>query len=103
MAREEGSEEGVELRSPVGVGERVADVALSVQAAPVSSVLTFTGLLLAVQAVLAFSILRWSWVTGEELAAMEPGVTFAVAIAWLPLRKWVLPLLQVAALLALRR
>jgi hypothetical protein len=36
----------------------------------------------AVQAVVAFSVVRWDWLTAEELALLEIPITFAAVGFW---------------------
>jgi len=48
----------------------------------VSDGLTRAGWVAAAQAVLAFSVVRWDWLTAEELALLEIPVTFIAVGLW---------------------
>ena len=49
---------------------------------PLQDGLTRAGWVAAVQAVLAFSVVRWEWLTTEELAILTIPITFAAVAAW---------------------
>ena len=70
---------------------RAAARALETMDSPGSAVLTFSGLLLGVQSLLLFAQLRWSLFTVEELAGLEPALTFVVGLIWVPVKRWLLP------------
>ena len=44
--------------------------------------LTRAGWVAAVQAVVAFSVVRWEWLTTEELAILTIPITFVAVAAW---------------------
>ena len=44
--------------------------------------LTRAGWVAAVQAVVAFSVVRWEWLTVEELAILTIPITFIAVAAW---------------------
>ena len=44
--------------------------------------LTRAGWVAAVQAVVAFSVVRWEWLTTEELAILTIPITFVAVSAW---------------------
>jgi hypothetical protein len=44
--------------------------------------LTRAGWVAAVQAVVAFSVVRWEWLTVEELAILTIPITFVAVAAW---------------------
>ncbi len=44
--------------------------------------ITRAGWVAAVQAFVAFSVLRWDWATVEELALLEIPITFAAVAFW---------------------
>ena len=44
--------------------------------------LTRAGWVAAVQAFVAFSVLRWEWLTVEELAILTIPITFVAVAAW---------------------
>ena len=43
---------------------------------------TRAGWVAAVQALVAFSVLRWDWLTVEELALLEIPITFVAVALW---------------------
>jgi hypothetical protein len=49
---------------------------------PVTDGLTRAGWVAAVQAVVAFSVVRWEWLTVEELAILTIPITFVAVAAW---------------------
>ena len=49
---------------------------------PIQDGLTRAGWVAAVQAVLAFSVVRWEWLSTEELAILTIPVTFLAVGAW---------------------
>ncbi|KKK48849.1 hypothetical protein LCGC14_3141010 [marine sediment metagenome] len=49
---------------------------------PIQDGLTRAGWVAAVQAVLAFSVVRWEWLTTEELAILTIPITFIAVAAW---------------------
>ena len=49
------------------------------------------------QALVAFSVMRWAWVTGEELALLEIPITFAAVALWGAFDRFVKPHLREAA------
>jgi hypothetical protein len=44
--------------------------------------LTRAGWVAAVQAIVAFSVVRWEWLTVEELAILTIPITFVAVAAW---------------------
>ncbi len=48
----------------------------------ISDGLTRAGWVAAVQAVVAFSVIRWEWLTAEELAILTIPITFVAVAAW---------------------
>ena len=40
------------------------------------------GWVAAVQAIVAFTVLKWEWATNEELALLEVPIAFAAVAAW---------------------
>ncbi|KKN75228.1 hypothetical protein LCGC14_0382270 [marine sediment metagenome] len=48
----------------------------------VSDGLTRAGWVAAVQASVAFSVLRWDWLEADELALLEIPITFIAVAAW---------------------
>lgn len=44
--------------------------------------LTRAGWVGAIQAVVAFSVMRWEWLTVEELAVLEIPITFVAVALW---------------------
>ena len=44
--------------------------------------LTRAGWVAAVQAVIAFSVMRWDWITVDELAILTIPITFVAVAAW---------------------
>jgi membrane protease YdiL (CAAX protease family) len=48
----------------------------------VSDGLTRAGWVAAVQASVAFTVLRWDWLATDELALLEIPITFAAVAAW---------------------
>ncbi len=49
---------------------------------PIQDGLTRAGWVAAVQAVVAFSVVRWEWLTTEELAILTIPITFIAVAAW---------------------
>lgn len=49
---------------------------------PLNDGLTRAGWVAAVQAFVAFSVIRWDWATAEELALLEIPITFLAVAAW---------------------
>ncbi len=49
---------------------------------PVADGLTRAGWVAAVQAVVAFSVVRWEWLTVEELAILTIPITFVAVGMW---------------------
>ncbi len=49
---------------------------------PIQDGLTRAGWVAAVQAVVAFSVMRWDWLTVEELAILTIPITFVAVAAW---------------------
>ncbi len=49
---------------------------------PIQDGLTRAGWVAAVQAVMAFSVVRWDWLTTEELAILTIPITFMAVAAW---------------------
>lgn len=49
---------------------------------PVRDGLTRAGWVAAVQAVVAFSVVRWEWLTTEELAILTIPITFVAVAMW---------------------
>jgi hypothetical protein len=49
---------------------------------PVTDGLTRAGWVAAVQAAVAFSVVRWEWLTVEELAILTIPITFVAVAAW---------------------
>ncbi len=49
---------------------------------PIQDGLTRAGWVAAVQAVVAFSVVRWEWLTVEELAILTIPITFIAVAAW---------------------
>ena len=49
---------------------------------PVSDGLTRAGWVAAVQAAMAFTVMRWEWLTVEELAILTIPITFVAVAAW---------------------
>jgi hypothetical protein len=49
---------------------------------PISDGLTRAGWVAAVQATVAFSVIRWDWATVEELALLEIPITFVAVGFW---------------------
>lgn len=49
---------------------------------PVADGLTRAGWVAAVQAAVAFSVIRWEWLTVEELAILTIPITFFAVAAW---------------------
>jgi hypothetical protein len=49
---------------------------------PIQDGLTRAGWVAAVQAFLAFTVLRWDWLTNEELAVLEVPITFVAVALW---------------------
>ena len=49
---------------------------------PIQDGLTRAGWVAAVQAVVAFSVVRWDWLTTEELAILTIPITFVAVAAW---------------------
>ncbi|KKL85172.1 hypothetical protein LCGC14_1957390 [marine sediment metagenome] len=50
--------------------------------AAISDGLTRAGWVAAVQATVAFTILRWDWATAEELALLTIPITFVAVALW---------------------
>ena len=48
----------------------------------ISDGLTRAGWVAAVQASVAFSVLRWDWLEADELALLEIPITFIAVAAW---------------------
>ena len=57
----------------------------------VSDGLTRAGWVAAVQALVAFSVMRWAWATGEELALLEIPITFVAVALWGAFDRFVKP------------
>ena len=49
---------------------------------PIQDGLTRAGWVAAVQAVIAFSVMRWEWLTVEELAILTIPITFVAVAFW---------------------
>jgi len=49
---------------------------------PIQDGITRAGLVSAVQAVVAFTVLRWEWLTVEELALLEIPIVFVAVGLW---------------------
>ena len=49
---------------------------------PVADGLTRAGWVAAVQAVVAFSVIRWEWLSTEELAILTIPITFVAVAFW---------------------
>ncbi len=49
---------------------------------PIQDGLTRAGWVAAVQAVVAFSVVRWAWLTVEELAILTIPITFVAVAMW---------------------
>ncbi len=49
---------------------------------PVQDGLTRASWVAAVQAVMAFSVMRWDWITVEELAILTIPITFVAVAMW---------------------
>ena len=49
---------------------------------PIQDGLTRAGWVAAVQAVVAFSVMRWDWITVEELAILTIPITFVAVAMW---------------------
>jgi hypothetical protein len=49
---------------------------------PIQDGLTRAGWVAAVQAFLAFTVLKWEWLTNEELAVLEVPITFVAVALW---------------------
>ncbi len=49
---------------------------------PIQDGLTRAGWVAAVQAVIAFSVMRWNWLETDELAILTIPITFFAVAAW---------------------
>ena len=49
---------------------------------PIQDGLTRAGWVAAVQSVVAFSVIRWEWLTVEELAILTIPITFVAVAMW---------------------
>lgn len=49
---------------------------------PIQDGLTRAGWVAAVQSVVAFTVMRWEWLTVEELAILTIPITFFAVAAW---------------------
>lgn len=49
---------------------------------PIQDGLTRAGWVAAVQAVVAFSVMRWDWLETDELAILAIPITFVAVAAW---------------------
>ncbi len=66
----------------------------SISNTPVTAVMSFNGMLIAVQVILAVTVVAWEWIGAGTLATIEPAIAFGVALIWLPFKKYVLPWLM---------
>ena len=60
----------------------MSDRVTGVTGNPIQDGLTRAGWVAAVQAVMAFSVVRWEWLTVEELAILTIPITFFAVAAW---------------------
>ena len=60
----------------------MSDRVTGVTGNPLQDGLTRAGWVAAVQAVMAFSAVRWEWLTVEELAILTIPITFLAVAAW---------------------
>ncbi len=60
----------------------MTDRVTGVTGSPIQDGLTRAGWVAAVQAFVAFSVIRWEWLTVEELAILTIPITFIAVAAW---------------------
>ena len=58
------------------------DQAVGTTGNPIQDGVTRAGWVAAVQALVAFTVLRWDWLTVEELALLEIPITFVAVALW---------------------
>ncbi len=58
------------------------DQAVGTTGNPIQDGVTRAGWVVAVQAFTAFTVVRWDWLTAEELALLEIPITFVAVALW---------------------